>query len=238
MSAVNPPKRVAVIDRKTMSGAEHEVLFARPHPVAATSTGLAYTGSLGVNQVATLDLTEAAGLGVKITSVPGPNHSFVQFTTTRDGRTLVGTGDVSGQLLVFDVSNAYTPDTPRLVKSIDVGKMAFDPVYTPDEKFVWVPVKSTNEIVVVDAVAWKEVARIKDATLQQPQQVVFSADGATAFVTNNNKMDHMADPAHAGHEMPASDGMASLVIINARTYKVEDAIPLGKNLTGMGRAHR
>jgi len=41
--------------------------------------------------------------------------------------------------------------------------MAFDPAFTPDEKFVWVPVKSSNEIVVVDAAAWKEVARIKDA---------------------------------------------------------------------------
>ena len=68
--------------------------------------------------------------------------------------------------------------------------------------------------------------------------MVFSADGARAFVTNNNKMDHMADPAHAGHEMPAGDGMASLVVIDAKTYKVEGAIPLGKNLTGMGTARK
>jgi DNA-binding beta-propeller fold protein YncE len=239
MSAVNPPKRIAIIDRKTMAGDELEVLFARPHPMAATSTGFAYTGSLGVNQIATIDLTDAGnGTGVKITNIPGPNHSFVQFVATRDGKTLIGTGDVSGQLLVFDVANAYTAETPRLVKSIDVGKMAFDPAYTPDEKFVWVPVKSTNEIVVVDAAAWKEVARIKDARLQQPQQIAFSTDGAWAFVTNNNKMDHMADPAHAGHEMPASDGMALLVVINVKTMKVDQAIPLGKNLTGMGRAQK
>ena len=233
MSAVNPPKRVAIVDRTTMKGEEVEVLFARPHPMAATST-YAYTGSLGVNQVASISLADQK---VNVTNVAAPGiHSLVQFTLTRDGRTMLGTGDVSGQLIQFDLSQ---PATPRVTKTIVVGKMAFDPVLTPDEKFVWVPVKSSNEIVVIDAAAWKEVARIKDPRLQQPQQVVFSPDGTTAFVTNNNKMDHMADPAHAGHEMPAGgDGMASLVVINTKTHKVEGAIPLGKNLTGMGRAQR
>ena len=232
MSAVNPPKRIAIIDRAEMKGEEVEVLFARPHPMAATATH-AYTGSLGVNQVASISLADQK---VSVVNVSAPStHSFVQFTVSRDGKTLFGTGDISGKVLVFTLAE---PANPRVIKTMDVGKMAFDPALSPDEKFVWVPVKSSNEIVVVDAVAWKEVARIKDASLQQPQQVVFSSDGALAFVTNNNKMDHMADPAHAGHEMPAGDGMASLVFINAKTHKVEGAIPLGKNLTGMGRAAR
>jgi DNA-binding beta-propeller fold protein YncE len=229
MSAVNPPKRIAIIDRTAMKGEEVEVLFARPHPMAATST-YAYTGSLGVNQIASISLADQK---VNVINVPAPaTHSFVQFTVSRDGTTLIGTGDVSGKVLMFTLSE---PGKPRLIKTLDVGKMAFDPVFTRDERFIWVPVKSTNEIVVVDAAAWKEVARIKDAKLQQPQQIAFSSDGAWAFVTNNNKMDHMADPAMAGHEMPASDGMASLVVINTKTLKVDQAIPLGKNLTGMGR---
>ena len=66
-----------------------------------------------------------------------------------------------------------------LIKTIDVGKMAFDPVLTPDEEFVWVPVKSSNELVVISTDTWTEVvARIKDDNLKQPQQIVFSADGA------------------------------------------------------------
>ena len=232
MSAVNPPKRIAIIDRAAMKGEEVEVLFARPHPMAATATH-AYTGSLGVNQVASISLADQ---NVNVSSLSSAGiHSLVQFSVSRDGKAMLATGDVSGQLLLLDLS---TPAAPKISKSLAVGKMAFDPVFSPDEKTIWVPVKSTNEIVVVDAAAWKEVARIKDAKLQQPQQVVFSPDGATAFVTNNNKMDHMADPAHAGHEMPAGDGMASLVIINAKTHKVEGAIPLGKNLTGMGRAYK
>ena len=233
MSAVNPPKRVAIIDRATMKGEEVEVLFPRPHPMAVTAAGFAYTGSLGVNQIASIALADNR---VKVINVSGPTHSLVQFATSRDGKTLVGTAETSGQLLVFDLA---TPDTPRLVKSLEVGKMAFDPVFTPDDRFVWVPVKSTNALVIVAVATWTEVARITDANLKQPQQIVFSADGATAFVTNNNKMDHMADPAHAGHDMPGMNDAASLVVVNTTTRKAEKAIPLGKNLTGMGtRARR
>ena len=232
MSAVNPPKRIAIVDRSTMKGEEVEVLFARPHPMAATAA-YAYTGSLGVNQIASISLADQK---VNVANLQSPGiHSLVQFTLSRDGKTMLGTGDVSGQLILFDLSQ---PAVPRVSKTLDVGKMAFDPVFSPDQKTILVPVKSTNEIVVVDAAAWKEVARIKDAKIQQPQQVVFSSDGARAFVTNNNKMDHMADPAMAGHDMPAGDPTASLVVIDVKTRKVETSIPLGKNLTGMGRAQR
>lgn len=233
MSAVNPPKRIAIVNRKTMTGEEVEVLFARPHPMTTTPAGFAYTGSLGVNQLASISLRDQK---VSITKVPGPTHSFVQFTTTHDGAVLVATGEVSGQVLVFDLQS---PASPKLFKTIDVGKMAFDPVFTPDEESIWVPVKSSNDLAIIDVESGTVAARIMDASLKQPQQVVFSPDGAYAFVTNNNKMDHMADPAHAGHDMPAGDGAAALVVINTKTRTVEKAIPLGKNLTGMGtRARR
>jgi DNA-binding beta-propeller fold protein YncE len=231
MSAVNPPKRIAIVRRTTMQGDELDVLFPRPHPVAVAN-GHAYTGSLGVNQIASVVLADDK---VDVMPIPGPTHSLVQFTVSPDRTTLVGSTDVSGQLLVFSLAQ---PARPALVKAIDVGKMAFDPVYTPDGRFVWVPVKSTNEIVVIDAAGWKEVARIKDDSFKQPHQVVFSADGATAFVTNNNKMDHMADPAHAEHAAPTGDGTASLSIVDMKTRRVQKAIPLGKNLTGMGTRAR
>ena len=119
--------------------------------------------------------------------------------------------------------------------------MAFDPVFTPDEKFVWVPVKSTNEIVVVDdgRLDGSRAHQGREASSSRSRSC-FPPTARTAFVTNNNKMDHMADPAHAG---PRHAGhrtrTASLVVVDAKTRKVEKAIPLGKNLTGMGRrSHR
>jgi DNA-binding beta-propeller fold protein YncE len=232
MSAVNPPKRIAILRRETMQGDELDVIFPRPHPVAAmeaNQAGYVYTGSLGVNQLAAVSFGDDK---VELVPIAGPTHSLVQFALSPDHRTLVGSTDVSGQLLVFSLAS---PAKPAFVKAIDVGKMAFDPAFTPDGRFVWVPVKSTNEIVVVDAATWAVKSRIKDAAFKQPHQIVFSPDGGTAFVTNNNKMDHMADPAHAGHAMPGAGGAASLVVIDVKSGKVEKAIELGLNLTGMGR---
>jgi DNA-binding beta-propeller fold protein YncE len=232
MSAVNPPKRIAILRRETMQGGELDVIFPRPHPVAAVETaqgGYVYTGSLGVNQLAAVSFIDDK---VELVSIAGPTHSLVQFSLSPDNKTLVGSTDVSGQLLVFSLAS---PAKPALQTSIDVGKMAFDPVFTPDGKFVWVPVKSTNEIVVIDTGTWAITSRIKDDAFKQPHQIVFSPDGATAFVTNNNKMDHMADPAHAGHAMPGAGGRASLVMVDVKSRRVEKAIELGLNLTGMGR---
>ena len=230
MSAVNPPKRIAVVKRSTMQGDEIDVLFPRPHPISAVPSGYAYTGSLGVNQIASVSLADHK---VQVLNVAGPTHSLVQFALSPDAQTLVGSAEISGQLLVFSLRE---PARPALVKTIDVGKMAFDPVFTVDGRFVWVPVKSTNEIAIVSTTEWTVTARVKDDSFKQPHQVVFSSDGTTAFVTNNNKMDHMADPAHAGHPMPAGTGDgAALAIVDVATRKVVKAIPLGKNLTGMGR---
>ena len=144
MSAVNPPPRIAVVRRSTMQGDELDVLFPRPHPVAVAPNGYGYTGSLGVNQIASVSLADDR---VEIVPVAGPAHSFVQFAISPDGRTLVGSTDVSGRLLVFDLA---APDKPRQVASVDVGKMAFDPVFTRDGRQLWVPVKSTGEVVVVE----------------------------------------------------------------------------------------
>lgn len=228
MSAVNPPKRIAIVNRDTMTGTEVDVLFPRPHPVGVAGD-YAYTGSLGVNQLASISLADER---VNLIDVAGPTHAFVQFAVSPDKKTLVGSTEVSGQLLVFDLAS---PAKPALKASIPLGKMVFDPVFTPDGRFVWVPVKMSNEIAVIDASSWKEVARITDKSFMQPHQVVFSADGRTAFVTNNNKMDHMADPAHAGHAMPGMDGTAALSVVDVATRKVTKSLPLGKNLTGMGR---
>jgi DNA-binding beta-propeller fold protein YncE len=229
MSAVNPPKRVAVLDRTTMEGEEVDIVFPRPHPMAVAGT-FAYTGSLGTNQIASVNLTNDR---VTLVTVPGSTHAFVQFAVSPDGRTLVGSTEVSGQLLVFDLT---APATPALKASVPLGKMAFDPTFTPDGRFVWVPVKMENAVAVIDTATWKETRRITSPSFQQPHQIVFSTDGRFAFISNNNKMDHMADPAHAGHAMPGGDGPASLSVIDVASGATAQSLVLGKNLTGMGVA--
>jgi DNA-binding beta-propeller fold protein YncE len=228
MSAVNPPARISVIRGGSMEGDEIDVFFPRPHPIVISADGKwAYTGSLGVNQLAAIDLETEE---VTLTSIDGPAHSLVQFSLSPDGQTLVAATELTGRLLAFDRTD---PARPKLTASVDIGPMAFDPIFAPDGKTVWVPVKGANQVAVVDAKDWQVVLRIEGKGLLQPHAVVFSTDGHWAFVSNNNKADHMAGPAHAGHAGTA-DGNGNVTVIDATTHAIAKVIDLGKNVTGMG----
>jgi DNA-binding beta-propeller fold protein YncE len=228
MSAVNPPARISVIRGDSMTGDEIDVFFPRPHPMVISADGKwAYTGSLGVNQLAAVDLETEE---VTLTSIDGPAHSLVQFSLSPDGRTLVAATELTGMLLAFDRGD---PARPKLIASVDVGPMAFDPIFAPDGATVWVPVKGANQIAIVDARDWKVIQRIEGRGLLQPHAVVFSTDGQWAFVSNNNKADHMAAPGQEGHAGTA-DGNGNVTVIDATSRQITKVIDLGKNVTGMG----
>lgn len=226
MSAVNPPPRISVVNAATMEGEQIDVFFPRPHPMVLSEDGRwAYTGSLGVNQLAAVNLESEE---VTLTEIEGPPHSLVQFALSPDGRWLVASTELSGQLLVFDRTDAARP---KPVAAIEVGPMAFDPKFTRDGTRVWVPVKGSNEIVVVDAGDWSITQRIQAPSLLQPHAVIFSADGTRAFVSNNNKADHMA--GHEGHGA-AAGGRGNVTVLDAASGEVVQVIELGMNVTGMG----
>jgi DNA-binding beta-propeller fold protein YncE len=150
---------------------------------------------------------------------------------------MVASGELSGQLLVFSLAD---PAHPRLLTSVNVGSQAFDPMFAPDGRTVWVPVKGANQVAVVDAGEWRVMSRISTSDLLQPHALTFSPDGKRVFVTNNNSAAHMlphepgtvAPPAPGG--LTETDAMASVVVIDAATGLVEAVLPLGANLTGMG----
>lgn len=230
MSAVNPPQRIAVLRRSDLTGDQIDVFFPRPHPMLVSARGIAYTGSLGVGQLAAVDL---ASERVELTDIPGGPHALVQYAISPDGRTLVASAELGGTLLVFVLAD---PMKPRLDRSVALGPMAFDPSFTPDGRFIWVPVKGTNEIAVIETTGWTVIDRIAHAALRQPHQIVFSVDGATAFVSNNNKADHMA--GHEAHAAGGAPGAGALVVIDVGQRRVLRAIELGANLTGMGARAR
>jgi YVTN family beta-propeller protein len=235
MTAVNPPPSIGMIRRSTMEMIEEvNVLFPRPHAVAVRPSGDAvYTASLGVNQLAALNpQTE----NVQIANLEGPQHALMQFAIAPDGNTMVGSAELSHQLLVFDIGQ---PMQPKRTASITVGHQPFDPVYTPDGRWVYLGNKAMNTITVVD-MQTREVAKvIEHDGIKQPHGAVATPDGAYVLVSNNNLKDPhvMHGPGSTGSgQAPEYGGPGTVVVIDTRTQNVVKVIDVGRNASGLGLA--
>ena len=181
MAAVNPPQRIGVITRSDMTIDEYDVFFPRPHAIAAAQGGgRVFTASLSVNQVASVSPEED---DLEIINVTGDTHTFVQFAISPDGSTLVTGGQISGQVVVFDVTDSRIP---KLVTSLQIGGQPWHPVYSPDGKFVYFPQRTSNSVAVVNSETWELVASIEGNGLVEPHGSAISADGRTLWVSGRN----------------------------------------------------
>lgn len=239
MSAVNPPKRIGVIDRDDMEIDELEVFHPRPHAMLFhPQAGIAYSASMGVNQVSVID---AAAEQVQLVDLEGPHHSLMQFAISPDGRTLVLSAEMTGRILFFDVTD---PKRPVPSGELEVGPIPFDPVYTPDGRFLYVPLKGANEVVKIDAASRTIVGRIAGVGLfAEPHAALISADGSRLYVSNNNvRVSHDMHAMHGGQatpapaSTPAPGGAGWVTVVDTGTDTVVRTIPVGKNATGLGLA--
>jgi DNA-binding beta-propeller fold protein YncE len=232
MTAVNPPKRIGIVKRSDMSIEELDVIFPRPHAMALdASDNTVYTASLATNQLAAIDVKTER---VNIVEVGGKQHALMQFALSPDGKTLVASGELSAEVLVFDVSS---PLQPKFVRSFAVEAQPFDPVFAPDGRYVIVGNKAANAISIIDLQKY-DVAVIKRAGIAQPHGTAVSPDGKWIYVSNNNLnvpagsgQNPHAMHAPAGPVMPA--GAGTIVVIDAQTRKVAKVIEVGHNASGI-----
>jgi DNA-binding beta-propeller fold protein YncE len=227
MSATNPPRLLGLAEPSDMRLEELDVLFQRPHAVAIGAGGrFGYSASLAVNQLVAVELSSGA---IEVTDVAGPPQAFVQLAVSPDGLTLVVTGEISGELTVFSLED---PAHPRLVTSVSLGPRPFDPVFAPDGRTVWIPIKGSDEIAVVETEGWTVVDRVRGTEISQPHAIEFSPDGLRAFVTNNRAGagGRFADPPET------ATGLARLVAIDVLARRIESSLELGHNLAGL--SHR
>jgi YVTN family beta-propeller protein len=217
-----------------MSIEEVEVLFPRPHAMALQrQTNTVYTASLGVNQVAAMDVASQA---VTITNIPGVQHSLMQYAISPDGRTMVVSGELSAKVIVFDVVS--DPKHPKIIKMIDVGTQPFDPVFTHDGRWVYLGNKAINTVTVIDTRTWEVADVIKGEGLSQPHGTAVSPDGRWVYVSNNNLKDAHAMPGMtmpADHNMAATTkpGYGTVVVIDAKTHRIAKVIEVGHNAAGI-----
>lgn len=226
MKAVRPPQRIGVVRRSDMSLEEREVFLPRPHAIAVQpDRGWVHTASLATNQIASLPVD--AG-GAEFTELEPPVRTYVQFALSPDGARMVATGQTSGEVLDFDVTE---PSAPRLVRSLRVGGEPWHPAYGPEGRFVYVPRKSADAVDVVDTDAWEVVATIEGDGLSQPHGAVVSPDGGWLFVSNNNLDGAWTPP---GPDPVGEDPPGAVVVIDTRSREIVDVLTVGRNPTGLG----
>ncbi len=242
MTAVDPPSSIALIRRSDMTLLDEiDVLFPRPHAIAAGRGGQwAYTASLAVNQIAAIDLENgdvhlvevpAGDRGEAVAAEPGAGphdtahaaHTLVEFAVSPDGRTMVAGGEVSGDLLVFDLSD---PGAPRVVSTVPLGGAPWHPAFAPDGRFVWVPLHRADAVAVVDVSSWEVVERMDGRGLAQPHAVQPSPDGRWIFVSNNN--------TEGTYTPRGGDPRAgTVVVIDPEAREIVDVLEVGPNAAGI-----
>ena len=238
MSAVNPPSRIGLIRRSDMTIDEIDVFFPRPHAmVLEPTTGIVYTASLGVNQMAAVNTARER---VELTDVVGPPHALMQFAISPDGSQLAISGELSHTVLFFDLAD---PMKPRATGSVDVGAQPFDPIYTLDGRYVYVGNKSANTITVLDAESFQVARVFDDPRIREPHGAVLSPDGKYVFISNTNlREDHgmMHGGHHAGHTpaAPVRGGKGNVMVFDVASMEIVSVIEMGNNTTGMGAPTR
>lgn len=231
MTAVNPPQRIGVLRRSDMMLNELPVFFPRPHALAIEPrSGIAYTASLAVNQMAAVN---AAQEEVELLDVPGPAHALMQFAVSPDGRTLVVSAELSHKVLIFDISS---PMAPRITGEIDVGPQPFDPIFTPDGRYVYLGNKAANTVTVIDMSSRTVAEVITGQGLAQPHGVAVSPDGRFVYISNNNTgQSHDMSAGHEAHAAAATTpGRGTVVVIDTATRDIVSVIEVGRNASGIG----
>ncbi|HEX9729382.1 MAG TPA: YncE family protein [Gemmatimonadales bacterium] len=220
MSAVNPPQRIGIIDRSTMTIDELDAFYPRPHALAvAPAGGFVLTASLAENQITIVD---AATLELTTRAIDGGHQMLVQFAFSPDGSRLVAGGQMSGELLVFD---ATALPALRLVKRIPVNAEPWHPVFTPDGRSVYFGNKGANTVTVVDATTWEVAVVIEGEGLAEPHGSAVSPDGRFVYITSNNLKGVYTD-SHGGHP-------GTVAVINTTTHRIEKVIEVPPGATGL-----
>lgn len=225
MSAVNPPQSFGVVNRSSMDVLDEiDLFFTRPHALTTSMDGSwTFVGSLSENPILSYNFEDDQS---NLTNITGDTHVFVNFAVHPDGKTMVATGQVSGQLLVFDISD---PMNPVVTDIIDTDAMPWHPVFSPDGKYVYFGNKQDHSVSVVNMETRTLETVIKGEGLAQPHGAALSQDGKYLFISSNN-LDGTYNPEGSSSE----NLVGTVTVINTESREIEKVIEVGHYPSGVG----
>lgn len=228
MAAVNPPQRIGMIDRSSMAIEELDVFFPRPHAIAVSPDGFVYSASLAENRIAALEPLDEE---LELVSVAGDMvHTMVQFAISPDGSTLVTGGEMSGQVLVFDLTDPLAPET---VTSFELGGKPWHPTFSADGSRLFYPQQLGNSVAVIDTASWEVVETITHLAIVEPHGSALSPDGGLLFVAGRNTTGAY-DGGLWNDELP----MGTVVAIDTDTYEVVEVLAVPPYAAGLSTRAR
>ena len=238
MMSVSPPESMVQLKRSTMEVEEIGVLMPRPHALAISHDGSSvYLSSLAQNRVATFK-NESGDMIFDEIEGDRP-HVFIGFTISPDGKTMVGTSEVTSKAFVFDLTGQ---ESVVLTDTIGVLRAPWHPVYTADGKWVYFGNNWTNTITILD-MEKHQVAKVIEGVngLAQPHGSATSPDGRYVYISNRNmampeghsKQDHVYHPRY---DFGDNAHIGTVLVIDTTTREIIKIIETEEYASGLGAA--
>ncbi|MEZ4701872.1 MAG: c-type cytochrome domain-containing protein [Rhodothermales bacterium] len=218
-TAVNPPPKIGVIERSTMTLREVDLPSSRPYALVADPRGgFVYTGSLMENRIMSINTQTDA---VTFTLLSAPFHSFGQFAMSPEGTRTVLAGQLTSQLLLMDSS---APASFVRMGDIEVGAKPGHPVFSPDGQYVYIGNGGENTVSVIDVDTRTIFATIDGPGLAEPFGASISPNGRYLFIGNRNSNGTYTPRFNLG----TNQGIGTVTVINTETNQIERVIEVGR----------
>jgi len=208
----------------------------RPHALATSPDGASvYVSSLGMNRVVTFNNDSG---DMTLDDVPGDRpHVFIGFAISPDGKTMVGTAEVTPSAFLFDL----TAGGVVLTDTIGVPRAPWHPIYSADGKWVYFGNNWTNTITVLDMGSRSVAKIIEGYGIAQPHGSAASPDGRTMYISNRNlampeghsKEHHVYRPRY---DLGDNRNVGTVLAIDTATLEIVKIIETENYSAGMATA--
>ena len=230
LSAVDPPRSIGSIRRSDLNAESAaavdlvEVFFQKPHALRVSPDGaFLYTASLVTNQLAVIN---TATQEVELAGFPGDVQAYLHLAISPDSRTLYVTGQVGGQLSIFDAAD---PANLSLTRTFDVNPGPWHPVLTPDGGLLYFGNKGANTVTAFDTQSQTVAAVVSGRGLARPHGAAVSPDGRFVYISNNNTMGTYTPRYDFGD----NDRAGTVVVIDTATHEIVKVLEVEAFPTGM-----